>query len=57
MMAITMHLVLGWPLFTGSTLVLVIATLATTVPLAWLLREATGTRKPLDANIGRRGSS
>ncbi|MCV7255718.1 acyltransferase [Mycobacterium hackensackense] len=57
MMAITMHLVLGWQLFTGSTPVLVIATLATTVPLAWLLREVTGTRKPLDANIGRHGSS
>lgn len=44
MMAVTMHLVLGWQLFTGSTVVLVVATLATTVPLAWLLREVTGSR-------------
>jgi peptidoglycan/LPS O-acetylase OafA/YrhL len=44
MMAITMHLVLGWPLFTGSTIVLAVVTLALTVPLAWLLREATAAK-------------
>ena len=44
MMAVTMHLVLGWQLFTGSTLVLVVVTLAATVPLAWLLREVTKSR-------------
>lgn len=53
LMAIMMHLVLGWQLFTGPTLVLVVATLAATVPLAWLLREATTVRKPLNANTGR----
>ncbi|MHA3020120.1 acyltransferase family protein [Mycobacterium sp. BMJ-28] len=54
-MATTMHLVLRWPLFTGSTIVLIVVTLAVTVPLAWLLREATGPRgirKPLNPNSG-----
>ncbi|GAS95766.1 acyltransferase 3 [Mycolicibacterium canariasense] len=46
MMAIAMHLVLGWPLFTGSAIVLAVVTLALTVPLAWLLREVTVTRRP-----------
>lgn len=46
MMAITMHLVLGWPLFTGSTIALTVVTLAVTVPLAWLLREVTAVKSP-----------
>ncbi|MCX2714995.1 acyltransferase family protein [Mycolicibacterium sp. J2] len=47
-MAISMHLVLRWPLFTGSTIVLAVLTLTLTVPLAWLLREVTAVR-PLTA--------
>lgn len=47
-MAISMHLVLRWPLFTGSTIVLAALTLTLTVPLAWLLREVTAVR-PLTA--------
>lgn len=43
-MAISMHLVLRWPLFTGSTIVLAALTLTLTVPLAWLLREVTAVR-------------
>ncbi|MDX1875538.1 acyltransferase [Mycolicibacterium sp. 120266] len=45
-MAISMHLVLGWPLFTSSTIVLAVLTLALTVPMAWLLREVTAVRPP-----------
>ncbi len=40
-MALTLHLVLRWPLFTGSMLGLVAATLALTVPAAWLLHRVT----------------
>ena len=40
-MALTMHLVLGWPLFTGSMPGLIAATLAITVPVAWLLHRVT----------------
>lgn len=40
-MALTMHLVLGWPLFTGSMPGLIAATLALTVPVAWLLHRVT----------------
>jgi peptidoglycan/LPS O-acetylase OafA/YrhL len=46
MMAITMHLVLGWRLFTGSTIMLAGVTLALTVPLAWLLRATTARHRP-----------
>ncbi len=40
-MALTMHLVLGWPLFTGSMPGLFAATLALTIPVAWLLHRVT----------------
>ncbi|WND55173.1 acyltransferase [Mycolicibacterium vanbaalenii] len=40
-MALTMHLVLGWPLFTGSMPGLIAATLTLTVPVAWLLNRVT----------------
>jgi peptidoglycan/LPS O-acetylase OafA/YrhL len=40
-MALTMHLVLGWPLFTGSMPGLIAATLTLTVPVAWLLHRVT----------------
>lgn len=43
-MAVTVHAVLQWPLFTGSLTVLCLMTLAITVPLAWLLRQLTQTR-------------
>ena len=42
-MAVTMNLVLRWPLFTGSMIELIALTLAATVPLAWLLRRVTET--------------
>ncbi len=40
-MALTMNLVLRWPLFTGSMPGLIAATLAVTVPVAWLLHRVT----------------
>lgn len=40
-MALTMNLVLRWPLFTGSMAGLIVATLAITVPVAWLLHRVT----------------
>ncbi|VEG57026.1 acyltransferase 3 [Mycolicibacterium aurum] len=40
-MALTMHVVLDWPLFTGSTPGLIAATLAFSVPVAWLLHRVT----------------
>lgn len=40
-MALVMHLVLGWPLFTGSMPGLIAATLAMTIPAAWLLHRVT----------------
>ncbi|MGB0969706.1 MAG: acyltransferase family protein [Mycobacterium sp.] len=40
-MALAMHLVLGWPLFTGSMPGLIAATLALTIPAAWVLHRVT----------------
>lgn len=40
-MALVMHLVLGWPLFTGSMPVLIAATLVLTIPAAWALHRVT----------------
>ncbi|MBB2991970.1 peptidoglycan/LPS O-acetylase OafA/YrhL [Mycolicibacterium iranicum] len=40
-MALTMHLVLGWPLFTGSMPGLIAATLLVTIPVAWVLHRVT----------------
>lgn len=44
-MAVTMSLVLRWPLFTGSLAGLYVATLAVTIPLAWALHRVTGPRQ------------
>ena len=41
-MAVTMNLLLRWPLFTGSLAVLYATTLALTIPLAWALHRVTG---------------
>ena len=43
-MAVTMNLLLRWPLFTGSLAVLYATTLALTIPLAWALHRVTGPR-------------
>ena len=43
-MAVTMNLLLRWPLFTGSLAVLYATTLALTIPLAWALHRVTRTR-------------
>ena len=40
-MAVTMNLVLRWPLFTGSLAGLYVMTLAVTIPLAWTLHRVT----------------
>jgi peptidoglycan/LPS O-acetylase OafA/YrhL len=40
-MAVTMNLLLRWPLFTGSLAGLYVATLAVTIPLAWALHRVT----------------
>ncbi|WP_234835087.1 acyltransferase family protein [Mycolicibacterium stellerae] len=44
-MAVTMNLVLRWPLFTGSLLGLYMTTLAVTIPFAWALHRVTGPRQ------------
>ena len=43
-MAVTTHLVLRWPLFTGSLPGLIAATLALTIPAAWALHRRTDRR-------------
>jgi peptidoglycan/LPS O-acetylase OafA/YrhL len=48
-MAVTMDVVLRWPLFTGSLPGLVAATLALTIPAAWLLHRRTVSRTPIPA--------
>jgi peptidoglycan/LPS O-acetylase OafA/YrhL len=49
-MAVTMNLLLGWPLFTGSLAILYATTLALTIPLAWTLHRVTAPKpaQPLD---------
>ncbi|MEE6168841.1 MULTISPECIES: acyltransferase family protein [unclassified Mycolicibacterium] len=44
-MDLVMALVLRWPVYTGSTVVLFAATLAATVPPAWLLHRLTRPRR------------
>ena len=44
-MAVTMNVVLRWPLFTGSLAGLYVATIAVTIPLAWALHRVTGPRQ------------
>jgi len=48
-MAVTMSLVLRWPLFTGSLPGLIAATLALTIPAAWALHRRTVSRRPTPA--------
>jgi peptidoglycan/LPS O-acetylase OafA/YrhL len=48
-MAVTMHLVLRWPLFTGSLPGLIAVTLALTIPAAWALHRRTVSRTPIPA--------
>jgi peptidoglycan/LPS O-acetylase OafA/YrhL len=48
-MAVTMHVVLRWPLFTGSLPGLIAATLALTIPAAWALHRRTVSRTPTPA--------
>ena len=55
-MALTMHLVLGWPLFTGSMPGLIAATLALTIPVAWLLHRVTRPQTR-ERNDGRSAAS
>jgi peptidoglycan/LPS O-acetylase OafA/YrhL len=45
-MAVTTYLVLRWPLFTGSLPGLIAATLAVTIPAAWMLHRYTVSRPP-----------
>jgi peptidoglycan/LPS O-acetylase OafA/YrhL len=45
-MAVTTYLVLRWPLFTGSLPGLIAATLALTIPAAWMLHRYTVSRTP-----------
>ena len=48
-MAVTMHLVLRWPLFTGSLPGLIAVTLALTIPAAWALHRRTGRQSQTSA--------
>ncbi|ORB28247.1 acyltransferase [Mycolicibacterium parafortuitum] len=52
-MAVTMDIVLRWPLFTGSMPGLIAATLALTVPAAWLLNRVSAPQ----ASARKAGSS
>ena len=57
-MAVTMSLLLRWPLFTGSLAVLYVTTVAVTIPLAWTLHRLTRLRRPQDqTNTRSAGSS
>ncbi len=51
-MALAMHLLLGWPLFTGSMPVLIAATLALTIPAAWVLHHVTRPQRGNEHNVG-----
>lgn len=55
MMALAMYAVLGWPLFTGSLPGLIVATLALTIPAAWVLHAVT--HRHHDASSRNAGSS
>jgi peptidoglycan/LPS O-acetylase OafA/YrhL len=61
LMEIAMVSVLRWPVFTGSTAVLIVVTLILTVPLAWLLRRFSNAPNSASAvdtpsTVGRRPS-
>ena len=59
-MALTMDLLLGWPIFTGSPAILWPATLAITVPFGWLLHRVTAprsTRAADQASVRSAGTS
>ena len=57
-MAVTMSLLLRWPLFTGSMAGLFVTTVIVTIPLAWMLHRLTRLRRPQDqANPRSAGSS
>ena len=53
-MAVTMSLVLQWPLFTGSMAGLYATTLAVTIPFAWALHRLTNSRKAGNNNANAR---
>ena len=53
-MAVTMHVVLRWQLFTGSLLGLYLATLMVTVPLAWALHAVTRPRSAGNSSVNAR---
>lgn len=53
-MAVVMNVVLRWPLFTGSLPILVTATLAVTIPLAYLLHHYTRARSAGTNNASAR---
>jgi peptidoglycan/LPS O-acetylase OafA/YrhL len=54
-MAVTTHLVLRWPLFTGSLPGLIAATLALTIPAAWALHRRTDRISGKLAQRGQQG--
>lgn len=55
-MALVLHLVLGWPLFTGSMPGLFATTLALTIPAAWALHRVTRPQRP-QTSVRREGTS
>lgn len=57
LMAVTLHVVLGWPLFTGSMPVLIVATLALTVPAAWALHRLTAPQPASERSAGTSAAS
>jgi peptidoglycan/LPS O-acetylase OafA/YrhL len=56
-MAVLMNVVLRWPLFTGSLAGLYVATLAVTIPLAWVLHRFTRIRPSIQASALSAGTN
>jgi len=56
-MALLMHLVLRWPLFTGSMPGLIVATLAVTIPAAWALNRVTRPQRDSARSDGTKAAS
>lgn len=57
LMAVALHLVLDWPLFTGSMPGLIATTLVLTVPAAWLLHRFTAPQRTRARNAGTSAAS
>ncbi len=57
MMALALHVVLDWQLFTGSMPMLMVVTLAMTIPAAWALHRLTAPQPASTRSAGTRAAS